>query len=219
MDIKKRLLRTALLSLIGLGIGVGIAAYQISQEPALTITAKDQSSTSTQSSMAGVSLGGPFTLRDHTGAAVTQDTYKGDYKLIYFGFTYCPAICPTELQKISGVMKSLPEEISTQIQPLFITVDPDRDTVPVMADYVDLFHPKLIGLTGTPDQIEAVKKQYRVFATKVETEEMSDYTVDHSSFIYFMGPDDTLLSIYRIKDTQEYITEDIRRVMDPANAQ
>lgn len=163
--------------------------------------------------VAGIAIGGPYTLTDQDGSARTEQDFKGDYKLIYFGFTYCPAICPTELAKISAVMNQLPEETAEKIQPLFITIDPERDTVEVMKDYISLFHPKLIGLTGTPEQIEAVKDAYRVYAKKVQDETMNDYTMDHSSFIYFMGPEDNLLGMYRIKDTPDYMIEDMTKQM------
>lgn len=209
MDVKRRLLRTAILAMIGLVIGGAIAYTQIiSEQNSAAETA------STSGSMAGVSLGGPFELIDHNGDSVTQANYDGQYKLIYFGFTYCPAICPTELQKITQVLNNLDEQMAVQIQPLFISVDPERDTPDVMREYVSLFHPRFIGLTGSPEQIEAVKQDYKIFATKVQDENMSDYTVDHSSFIYLMSPDNKPLSIYRIKDDAAFIEADIRKIIE-----
>lgn len=161
--------------------------------------------------MAGASqVGGDFALVDHTGKAVTNENFAGQYKLIYFGFTYCPAICPTELQKITLVMNELGEQ-AENIQPIFITVDPERDTVEVMKGYVELFHPKLVGLTGGREQIDEALKNYRVYAAKVEEPELNDYTMDHSSFIYLMSPDDQLLTMYRIEDSAAFITEDIQK--------
>ncbi len=201
---KKRLLRTALLSIIALVIGGGIAFVQIKNERAIVVR-----KASSIAPMAGVQIGGVFELVDHNGAAVTQENYAGSYKLIYFGFTYCPAICPTELQKISKVMKVLDEE-GEGIQPLFITVDPERDTVDVMREYVAMFHPRLVGLSGSRAQIDAALKNYRVFASKVQNEEDNDYTMDHSSYIYLMSPDDELLAMYRIQDGVDYVVNDIR---------
>lgn len=206
MDIKKRLLRTFVLALIGLAIGGAIAYTQIKSE-------ENAADIQPASSMAGVNLGGPFELTDHTNKAVTEAEYDGQYKLIYFGFTYCPAICPTELQKITKTLNELDEGIAAQIQPLFITIDPERDTVEVMQEYVTLFHPRLIGLTGTSAQIEAIKQSYKIFATKVQTEDMSDYTMDHSSFIYLMSPDNKPLSIYRMKDDADFMKQDIQRII------
>lgn len=205
----KRLKRTAILSVIAIIIGAAVAWFQIQAEQN---AATGQMGTQTKSAapIAGASVGGPFTLVDQNGEKRTEQDYADQYKLIYFGFTYCPAICPTELQKMTQVLNTLEPELAEKIQPMLITIDPERDTPEVLKDYVSLFHPRLIGLTGTQPQIDFVKKQYRVFANKVEDEELSDYTMDHSTFVYLMTPDDKLLSIYRMKDTAEYMIEDIR---------
>lgn len=207
---KRRLIRTLVLSLTALVIGAMIALWQIKQEQAHTSPRSLSQTQQTHTAMPGVQIGGAYELVDHTGVTRTDQDFIGRYKLIYFGFTYCPAICPTELQKITAVLAQLPQEIAVQIQPLFITVDPQRDTVAAMADYVSLFHEKLIGLTGTQAQIDVAKKAYRVYARPVQEEGMNDYTVDHSSYIYFMSPDDQLLGMYRIQDDVAYIVTDIR---------
>lgn len=207
-EIKKRLKRTGILCLIALFVGAGVAWFQIQIER----NTQNQPAGTTKSSavpIAGSSIGGPFTLMDHHGEKKTEADYAEMHKLIYFGFTYCPAICPTELQKMTKVLNELPPELSEQIQPLLITIDPERDTPEVLKDYVSLFHPRLEGLTGTQPQIDFVKKQYRIFATKVEDPELSDYTMDHSTFIYLMTPDNKLLSIYRMRDDAEFMKNDI----------
>lgn len=204
----KRLLVLCSLALL-VGAGIGWFELQRAQAPATV-----QQGSSVAIPVAGVQIGGPYELIDHTGAVRTEADFADQYKLIYFGFTYCPAICPTELAKISAVMKQLPEEAAAQIQPLFITVDPERDTVSVMADYVSLFDDRLIGLTGDQEQIDAVKKAYRVFSKNVQDESMTEYTVDHSSYIYFMSPSDELLGMYRIKDTPAYMVEDIGKFIN-----
>jgi len=209
--IKNRLMRTAILSLVALFVGASVAWVQI-QMQAARVTTKEGKPMETAMPMAGLKIGGAFSLTDHTGADVTDKTYSGKYKLIYFGFTYCPAICPTELQKMSRVLAALeknhPEALDT-IQPLFISVDPERDSVEVMREYVRLFHPRIVGLTGTVPQIEFIKKRYRVFANKVEDDTNQDYTVDHSSFTYLMGPNDELLGMYRIQDKPDAIYQDL----------
>ncbi len=207
MTLKKRILRTLVLVSLGLLIGGGVGLYQISMEDARVL--KKGESHSTDTGIAGLKIGGPFTLTDHTGKKVTEADYAGHYQLIYFGFTYCPAICPTELQKMTKVLNMLPQDASDKIIPLFFTIDPQRDTPDVMADYVSLFHPRLIGLTGTQPQIDNVTRAYRIFANKVNDPELSDYTMDHSTFIYLMGKDNELLSIYRIQDDADYIKSDI----------
>ncbi len=153
-------------------------------------------------------FGGPIDLTDHTGKAFDEGAFAGKYRLIYFGFTYCPAICPTELSKITTVLNALGDKAKT-IQPLFITVDPERDTVEKMKGYVTLFHPSLIGLTGTPAQIKATLKNYKIYAAKVEDPAMSDYTMDHSSFIYFIAPDGRLLHIFKMQDDAAFMEHTI----------
>lgn len=210
-EIKKRLLRTFILALLALIIGAGVGFYQHKFKSA-RVMSKGASQSEAPLPVAGLDIGGPFSLMDHTGAAVTEKTYDGQYKLIYFGFTYCPAICPTELQKVSRVMSALEKknpEIAAKFQPLFITVDPQRDTVGVMKDYVSLFHPKLLGLTGTQPQVDFITKAYRIFARKVETEEQQDYTMDHSSYLYLMGPDNRLMALYRMDDNADFVFKDI----------
>ena len=157
-------------------------------------------------------FGGPFTLTDHTGKKVTDKDFTGKYRLIYFGFTYCPAICPTELAKISSALKIL-GDAGKDIQPIFITIDPERDTAEAMGKYVAMFHPSLVGLTGTPEQIKKVARDYKIYFAKVQDESMSDYTMDHSSFIYFMAPDDRLLRIFRMEDSAQDMADIIRRLM------
>lgn len=200
---EKRLKRTLILSAIAFVVGIVAAYIQISD---LKDSARNKLP---PPPVAGASVGGPFELIDHNGETVTQDNYAGKAKLIYFGFTYCPAICPTELQKITKVLKQMGKE-AREIQPLFITIDPERDTPDVMQEYVKLFDPRLVGLTGSQEQIDEVLENYKVFAKKVQTAENNDYTMDHSSFIYLMSADDQLISIYRIKDDANYIIADIR---------
>jgi protein SCO1/2 len=134
-------------------------------------------------------VGGPFTLTDHTGKRVSDTDFRGRNMLLFFGFTYCPDVCPTALQVMAGVMDKLGAK-ADRIQPIFISVDPERDTPEQMAQYVASFHPKLIGLTGTKEEIEKVMKEYRVYAQKVEdAKSTAGYTMNHSTIIYLMGPD------------------------------
>lgn len=198
---KSRFIRLLLSILIGVGLAVAIAAYQIKNEDGTPVKS---------SGVVAKNFGGDFTLTNHLGEDVTQDDFKNTYRLVYFGFTYCPAICPTELQRIAKVLKEL-DEGGEAIQPIFITVDPERDTVKVMKDYIALFDAPFTGLTGTTAQIEAAKKGYKIYAQKVQTEEMSDYTMDHSSFIYFMGPDESLIRIFKTDDSIDDMVNIIRK--------
>ena len=142
-------------------------------------------------------VGGPFSLVDQHGQTVSDTDFRGRYMLVYFGFTYCPAICPTRLQVMSGAMDALGEK-AAQVQPVFITIDPERDTPEVMAAYVKQFHPGLIGLTGTPEQIYAVAHQeYKVYYAKVEDHDSAGgYTMDHLDAIFLMGPEGEFVTFF-----------------------
>lgn len=140
-------------------------------------------------------VGGPFTLVNHNAETVTDETFRGRYMLIYFGFTFCPDVCPTELSIMSAALDRLGEK-AEKVQPLFVTIDPERDTPEVMARYVTLFHPRLVGLTGTPEQIAGIAKAYHVFYRKAEDESSTDYTMDHSSIVFLMGPDGEYLKLF-----------------------
>jgi len=139
-------------------------------------------------------VGGPFTLTSHTGKRVSDKDFRGRYMLVYFGFTFCPDICPAELQVITNALEKLGPK-GEKVVPIFITVDPKRDTVKQMADYVSNFHERLVGLTGTPEEIRAVARAYRVYFAEVKDESSSaGYTVDHTSIVYLMGPEGEYLT-------------------------
>ncbi|CAK0760720.1 protein SCO1 [uncultured Gammaproteobacteria bacterium] len=162
-----------------------------------------------------ITLGGPFELTDHTGKAVTEATYHGHPVLLYFGYTYCPDVCPSELQTMAQALDRLGPD-GTDIQPLLITIDPARDTPAHLSDYVSLFHPRLIGLTGTPAQIAAVARAYRVYFARgpapapVKDGDGGAYTMDHSSFVYLIGPQGQFLALFSRAMAPERMAEEIR---------
>ena len=134
-------------------------------------------------------VGGPFTLTDHTGRRVTDQDFRGRVMMVFFGFTFCPDVCPTALQVMAAALDKIGAK-AEQITPVLITVDPERDTPEQMAMYVKSFHPRLVGLTGSPEEIAAVAKAYRVYFKRVADPKSSGgYTMDHSAIIYVMGPD------------------------------
>jgi protein SCO1/2 len=157
----------------------------------------------------GLVLGGPFSLTDHTGRAVTQADFAGRHALIYFGYTYCPDVCPTELGILAAAIDLLGTD-GERVTPIFVTVDPERDTVEGMADYVSRFHPRLVGLTGTQEQVAAAARAYRVFYARVQRPEMTQYLMDHSSFIYLVGPDGRVRALFRPETPPEAIAQAVR---------
>uniref|UniRef100_A0A3Q3W783 SCO cytochrome c oxidase assembly protein 2 n=1 Tax=Mola mola TaxID=94237 RepID=A0A3Q3W783_MOLML len=159
-----------------------------------------------------VSLGqGSFSLLDHRGQRRTKQDFLGSWVLLYFGFTHCPDICPDELDKLSAVVSTLDQDPSLPpVQPLFITVDPERDDVQALARYVKDFHPRLIGLTGTSEEVKHAGRDYRVYASPGPKDEDGDYIVDHTILIYLVSPDGLFLDYYNRMKNQEQITESVR---------
>jgi protein SCO1/2 len=145
---------------------------------------------------AAVKIGGPFTLTNHFGKNVSDTAYRGHYLYIYFGYGYCPDVCPTELANMAATIDALGSQ-ADKVQPLFITLDPERDTTEFLAEYVTQFHPQFIGLTGSLEKIAAVANSYRVFYRKAQDEDASEYLMDHSNFVYFMGDNGGFLTMFR----------------------
>ena len=157
----------------------------------------------------GSTIGGPFSLVDDSGHPVSDTDFRGRFLLIFFGYTYCPDVCPTALQPMAGALQRL-GPAGERVQPLFITVDPERDTVGHLHDYVALFPPRLVGLTGTPGQIAATARAYRVFYRRVATAD-GGYSMDHSGLTYLIGPDGRFLTAFGPGATSDAIAEALRR--------
>ena len=155
-------------------------------------------------------VGGPFALIDHTGTPRTEQDFRGKLLLVYFGFTYCPDICPADLQNIGLALDQL-GAAADKVQPLFITLDPERDTPAILAEYVPTFHPRLIGLTGDAAAIRTAADAYKVYYSKVTNESGNDYTVDHTAFIYLMGTDGKYLGFFPPGTTPERIADILRQ--------
>ena len=150
------------------------------------------------SSVQAAAVGGPFQLVDHSGQTVTEESFDDRYLLVYFGYAYCPDICPTELLIMGQAVDEL-DDLSNEVQPLFITVDPARDTVAALAEYVPAFHPRLVGLTGSDEQIHDAAKAYRIYYRLNEPDENGAYLVDHTSIHLFHGPGRRLLDPLRLR--------------------
>ncbi len=135
-------------------------------------------------------IGGAFMLTDTQGHTVTEEALRGNYSLVFFGFTHCPEVCPTALMAITEALEKLGRTGDALI-PVFITVDPERDSPQVIAEYLENFHPAILGLTGTKEAVDSAQYAYKVFATKEKLEGMlpGEYTVNHSSYLYLMDPE------------------------------
>ncbi len=162
----------------------------------------------------GARIGGTFMLEDHTGRVVRDEEFRGKFMLIYFGYTFCPDVCPTGLQTIGQAMDLLGADEAELVQPLFITVDPARDTRKVVGDYVAAFHPRLIGLTGPQAFIDSAISKFKVKVAKVATEGAPDgYTVDHTASAFLMGPAGEYVKRYPHGMPAEDIAADLREMI------
>lgn len=164
-----------------------------------------------RSPMGTAAIGGPFSLVDQHGANVTDASLHGRLALIFFGFTFCPDVCPTELQTITVALDRLGDK-ADQVAPVFITLDPERDTPVVLGAYLKDFDPRLIGLTGTPDQIAAAARAFRVYYAKTPSKDAEGgYTVDHTGIVYLMGRDGRYRTHFSLHTSPDEMAEAIRR--------
>jgi len=163
---------------------------------------------------AGALVGGPFTLVDGAGRTVTDVDFRGSYMLVFFGFTRCPDLCPTTLQRVAEVLDRL-GDAAQAIQPIFITLDPERDDPATLAAYVAHFHPRLIGLGGSPEQVAAAAAAYRVYWAKVPLDGSpeGDYTIDHSGYLYLMGPDGQFVDHFSHQGSADEIAQRLRDIV------
>ncbi len=156
-----------------------------------------------QGELIGARIGAPFTLTDQDGKPARWDDYRGKYRIVYFGYSYCPDVCPVDLQRIMQAFARFEKEapaLAAKVQPIFISVDPGRDTPAVLKTYVAAFHPRLIGLTGTPEQIAKVAKDFAVLHNREETKGASDYLVSHSRTPYLFGPKGEPIALIPVDD-------------------
>ncbi|SCA58208.1 Classical-complement-pathway C3/C5 convertase [Candidatus Terasakiella magnetica] len=178
MGSRSRILLYFMIAAVFLVVGITIRLPQLLEEPVSKSTGE-------------VAIGGDFTLVDPKGNTVTNKDLLGSYTLMYFGYTFCPDVCPTGLQTAASALDLLPMRKSNKVVSLFITVDPERDTPEVMGEYVKHFHKSLVGLTGTVEQVTQTAKAYKIYFKKVveEGKPADEYLMDHSAFQYLMGPD------------------------------
>ncbi|MCY4390322.1 MAG: SCO family protein [Desulfurellaceae bacterium] len=153
-----------------------------------------------------------FTLIDHHGQEVSEASYPGQYLLVYFGFTHCQVICPRSLTRLTTVLESLPDQIVTKLQPLYITVDPERDRPDVMRRHLEEKFPRFTGLSGTPEQIESAKEAFKVFARrKPDPSDPDGYAVPHTAITYLIDPDGSYTTHWVETKTADVILTDLKQ--------
>ena len=165
--------------------------------------------TVTQSQQGTVSIGGPFSLVDQNGVRRTDKDYRGKFMLVFFGYTYCPDVCPTTLAIISAALDKLGSQ-ADDVVPVFVSIDPKRDTPDVLKSYLTAFGPRFVGLTGTDKEVDVAAKAYRVFY-QVHPGEGAAYTLDHSSVIYLMDKNGTFAANYTLETKPDDMAKDIRQ--------
>lgn len=169
--------------------------------------------TSSNGGNSPLGIGGPFTLENGAGKPVTDKDFRGKYMLVYFGYTFCPDVCPTTLNAVADAMDRLGPTAS-RLQALFITVDPKRDTPAVVKQYAAAFGPNIEGLTGTPDEIAQVAREYRVYYAEHRTGPgPNDYSMDHSSVLYLMSPTGAFIAPVRADQSGEEIAANLKQLM------
>lgn len=159
---------------------------------ALTISCIAACSNPAPPPLEGADIGGPFTLVNKNDETVRWSDFDGRYRIVYFGYTFCPDVCPTDMARMARGYKLFAEaepELAEKVVPIFITVDPERDTPEKVGEFAAAFSPDIIGLTGSPEQVNAAKDAFRVYASRGETSAGGGYLVNHSNITYLFGPD------------------------------
>ncbi len=193
-----RAVQVFLALVLGIALAAAMVLWQVNKDETRRIQLQNQAIHGDRSAYCtpnSKNIGGPFTLTDQDGKTVSDADFRGKYLLIYFGYTYCPDLCPTGLQSISHALNQLSSDLN-KIKVLYITIDPARDTPAKLKQYVASFHPDIVGLTGAPEQIAAAAKAYQVYYAKGEQVDEHDYVMDHSSLIYLMDPDGKFLTTF-----------------------
>ncbi len=205
-----RLAATSLLVVVLVGWGLAWFAARDPDGLAGRLLARVGSAVGLEANSGAASIGGPFQLVDSTGRTVSDQDFRGHWMVVYFGYTFCPDVCPTELQTISAALDQL-GPAGAAVVPIFITIDPARDTPKAMGQYVKLFDDRLVGLTGSAEQIADVAGRYRVYYAKVTPKGSSAYLMDHSSFIYLVGPDGRFRALIRNGLTADALAQTIEK--------
>ncbi|WP_231923462.1 SCO family protein [Sphingobium cloacae] len=197
---------TLILTLVSIvALGIGVALWQVTS---------DRHTPMADAPLAGAKIGGSFRLIDQDGKSLSSDSFNGRYRLMYFGYTYCPDICPTDAKKMGQALRAFEgsdPERGARVQPIMITIDPERDTPAVMKQFVAAFHPRLIGLTGTPEQIKTVLSTFSIYGRRVGPAGSPNYLMDHSAIMYLMDRDGKPITFFARDATPEQIAADLAK--------
>ncbi len=193
----------------------------INQKIALLLTAASlaacngqQTTTPERAPLAGASIGGPFTLTDQDGRVVSDRQFRGRYRIMYFGYTFCPDVCPTDMQNVGAGLRLLEKSDpakAAKVVPIFVTVDPDRDTPTVLKQFVGNFHPRMIGLTGSETALAKVDKEYAVYHAKGDPSPGGGYLVNHTRQAYLMGPDGQPIALVPADESPQAVADMLER--------
>jgi protein SCO1/2 len=197
--------------LFGLAVTALLAIAFVAARHYLDLGGRDRESIVAEGG-SSLPIGGPFTLLDQDGSTVTDQHFRGRWLLVYFGYTACPDVCPTALGR-NGEAIDLLGRKGDEVVPVLITVDPERDTPEKLKDYVHFFHPRTVGLTGSPDQIARVAKEYRVFYAKEPRAADGSYLVDHSSLTYLVGRDGRVVQFFGQKVSPQELADRLSKLL------
>lgn len=162
----------------------------------------------------GARIGGPFALIDQDGRTVTERSFAGKYRLMYFGYTFCPDVCPVDMQNVGAGLRLLEKSdpaLAARVVPVFVTVDPARDTPAVLKQFVRAFHPRMVGLTGSRNAIDAAEKAYAIYARKGETSPGGGYMMDHNNPVYLMDPAGKPVALIPADQNPKAVADEIAR--------
>ena len=174
----------------------------------------DSASDSGEPPLAGAAIGGDFTLTSETGEPISFSDFDGQYRTIYFGYAFCPDVCPTDNQRAMAGLKRFEKEnpeLGAKVQPLFVSIDPQRDTPEVLTEFTDAFHPRLIGMTGSKEQLDKAASDFAVFYSKGEETSNGGYLMDHSNQTYLFGPDGQPLALLPTSDGPDAVAAELAK--------
>ena len=199
------------LAIIIIGVGFGLKVFN---KNTIAVKPDETSATLKNYSTGTPEIGGEYLLINQNGETVSNNTYLGKYTIIFFGYTFCPDVCPNTLSTFSSVLDLLGEDAS-KVKPVFVTVDPTRDTPENLSSYLTHFNKNFDGLTGSTEQIEHVKKIFRIYAIKSQQDEINfkDYLMDHSTVSYLFGPDGKFMTFFRYGAEPEVIVTKLRKFL------